>query len=78
MEVLTDIFSGQKQVQFQSILGLIGKENDAFNIQVRSMTSLSTENHRKCTKDASNFQSFLGEGAMPPDPPSGMCASAPC
>ena len=33
MGVLTDAFSGQKQVQFQSILGF-GKENEAFNIQV--------------------------------------------
>ena len=45
MGVLTDAFSGQKQVQFQSILGF-GKENEAFNIQVWSL-SLLTESWLK-------------------------------
>ena len=31
IEVLTDTFSGQKQVQFQSIKYVFGKENDTFN-----------------------------------------------
>ena len=45
---------------------VFGKENDTFNTQVRSM-SLSTENRRKCTYDASNFQNFLGR-ACPQNP----------